>query len=136
MRHPARHATAALAALLLAAGGLTVTPSPAHAAVTSYLRVNQVGYPAAQQKIAYLLGTAAQARSTFRIVNAAGTTVHTGQASANRGSWNTAYTGVAQIDFSAVTTPGRYTIQVTGVTTSPAFDIKADRSCTRRSRAR
>ncbi|MDR7277375.1 glycoside hydrolase family 9 protein [Catenuloplanes atrovinosus] len=123
MRPPVRTATALAAALLLAAGGLTVTPSPAAAAVTSYIRLNQVGYQTGQPKIAYLMGTAAQAGATFRVVDANGTTVRTGTAGASRGGWNSAYTGVSEIDFSAVTTPGRYTIQISGVTTSPEFEI-------------
>ncbi|GAB7046798.1 glycoside hydrolase family 9 protein [Catenuloplanes indicus] len=123
MRPPVRTATALAAALLLAAGGLTVTPSPAGAAVTSYIRLNQVGYQADQPKIAYLMGTAAQAGSAFRVVDSAGATVLSGTAGASRGSWNSGYTGVSAIDFSAVTTPGTYTIQIAGVTTSPAFTV-------------
>ncbi|GAB7044067.1 MULTISPECIES: glycoside hydrolase family 9 protein [Catenuloplanes] len=125
MRPPVRTATALAAALLLAAGGLTVTPSPAAAAVTSYIRLNQVGYQAGQEKIAYLMGTTAQARPAFRVVDAAGATVLSGTTGNSRGSWNSGYTAVWPIDFSAVTAPGSYTIQITGVGTSPTFEIAA-----------
>ncbi|RAK29746.1 endoglucanase [Actinoplanes lutulentus] len=110
--------------MLLAAGGLAVTGTPASAAVTSYIRLNQVGYPADQPKVAYLLGTSAQAGAAFTVVAAGGGTAGSGTVGASRGGWNTGYTGVLPIDFSTVTTPGRYTIRITGVTESPTFEIK------------
>ncbi|WP_433832292.1 glycoside hydrolase family 9 protein [Actinoplanes sp. CA-015351] len=121
----ARPAIALVTALLVVAGPVAAAATPAAAAVTSYIRLNQVGYPADQPKIAYLLGTSAQAGTAFSVIAADGSTAGSGTVGASRGSWNTAYTGVLPIDFSAVTTPGRYTIRIAGVTDSPPFDIKA-----------
>ncbi|MDP9792823.1 endoglucanase [Catenuloplanes nepalensis] len=123
MRPPLRTATALAAALLLAAGSLTVTPSPASAAAASYIRLNQVGYQADQEKIAYLMGTTAQSAAAFSVVSSAGATVRSGRVGTSRGSWNSAYNAVLPIDFTDVTTPGTYTIQISGVGTSAAFEI-------------
>ncbi|MEU4690822.1 glycoside hydrolase family 9 protein [Actinoplanes sp. NPDC023714] len=111
-------------ALLLSGGSLAVTAASASAAVASYIRLNQVGYPADQPKTAYLLGTAAQAGTAFSVVAADGSTAATGTVGGSRGGWNTGYTGVLPIDFSGLTTPGRYTIRIAGVTESPPFEIK------------
>ncbi|MEU4564718.1 glycoside hydrolase family 9 protein [Actinoplanes sp. NPDC023936] len=121
----ARSAIALTTTLLLGAGGLCAVATPAGAAVTSYIRLNQVGYPADQPKIAYLMGTTAQAGSTFSVIATDGSTAGSGTVGASRGGWNSGYTAVLPIDFSAVTTPGTYTIRIAGVTTSPAFAVRA-----------
>ena len=57
-----------LAAIVLAAGGLQVaTARAAPATNAAFVRVNQVGYPAAASKRAYLMSTAAETGATFSI---------------------------------------------------------------------
>ncbi|BEL06250.1 hypothetical protein Q0Z83_044410 [Actinoplanes sichuanensis] len=104
-------------------GSTIVGVSAAPAAVTSFIRVNQVGYPADGPKTAFLLGTAAQAGTAFQVVDGAGTQVLSGTVGTSLGSWNSSYTAVAPIDFSALRTAGRYSIRVSGVTTSPTFSV-------------
>ncbi|WIM92992.1 glycoside hydrolase family 9 protein [Actinoplanes oblitus] len=114
--------TAALTAVVLCTGS-AVAVTPARAAVTSYIRVNQVGYPADGPKVAFLLGGTAQAGSTFQVVDTTGTPRLSGTVGANLGSWNSSYSAVAPIDFSSLRAAGRYSIKVAGVTTSPTFGI-------------
>ncbi|MEU4237529.1 glycoside hydrolase family 9 protein [Actinoplanes sp. NPDC026619] len=114
---------ARLAAALVAAVLIGGAAAPAQAAVTSYIRVDQVGYPADGPKVAFLLGTTAQAGTAFQVVDSAGTQVLAGTVGSSLGSWNSSYTAVAPIDFSAVRTAGRYSIRVSGVTTSPTFAV-------------
>jgi len=96
-------------------------PAPATAAV----RVNQVGYPLAASKRAYLMASAAEASATFTVRNAAGTTLFSGPIGPNLGSWSSAYPNVFALDFDSVNAAGTYTISVSGPipATSPSFRI-------------
>ncbi|WP_106126406.1 glycoside hydrolase family 9 protein [Pseudosporangium ferrugineum] len=114
--------TAALSTAALI-GSTPVAVTAAQAAVTSFIRVNQVGYPADGPKTAFLLGTTAQAGAPFQVVDGAGTQVLAGTVGASLGSWNSTYTAVAPIDFSSLRSAGQYSIRVSGVTTSPTFSV-------------
>src|SRR2546422_5080144 len=81
---------------------------------SAYVRVNQVGYPAASSKRAYLMASAAETGATFTVRNASGTTVFSGPIGANLGSWSTSYPDVYALDFAAVTAAGTYSILVSG----------------------
>jgi endoglucanase len=100
--------------------------SPAGAAAGSaFVRVNQVGYPAAGSKRAYLMSSAAETGATFAVRSATGATVLSAPVGANLGKWSTAYPDVYALDFGAVTAAGSYTITVTGPVgaSSPAFRV-------------
>jgi endoglucanase len=117
-------------AILAAIGSLALiaSQSPALAAAgTAYVRVNQVGYPAANAKRAYLLSSADEAGATFAVKDAAGATAFSGPIGANLGSWSTAFPFVYALDFDPVMSPGTYTVSVTGPVsaTSPSFRIDA-----------
>jgi endoglucanase len=98
-------------------------PAPGTAAV----RVNQVGYPLAASKRAYLMASAAEAGATFTVRNAAGTTLFSGPIGPNLGSWSSAYPNVFALDFDSVNAAGTYTISVSGPipATSPSFRIES-----------
>jgi len=96
-------------------------PAPA----TAFVRVNQVGYPLAASKRAYLMASGAETGASFSVRNAAGTIVFSGPVGANLGSWSSAYPGVFALDFDSVSAAGTYTISVAGPipATSPSFRI-------------
>jgi endoglucanase len=101
--------------------------TPVHAATSSaYLRVNQVGYPSTEPKRAYLLSSAAETNGTFAVKNSSGTTVYSGSVGTSRGSWSSSYGYVYALDFDSVTTPGTYTITVTGPVVPAAATVKID----------
>src|SRR6266511_4047559 len=94
---------------------------------SAFVRVNQVGYPGATPKRAYLMSNVVETGATFAVRNSSGATVFSGPIGANIGSWSTSFPNVYAIDFDAVTTTGTYTISVTGPVpaTSPTFRIDA-----------
>src|SRR5438034_4841733 len=94
---------------------------------SAFVRVNQVGYPAATSKRAYLMSSVVETGATFAVTNSSGTTVLSGPIGANLGSWSTGFPNVYAIDFDAVVTTGAYSISVTGPVpaTSPTFKIDA-----------
>ena len=110
-------------ALAMIVMGMTV-PSTA-APASAFVRVNQVGYPAGFVKRAYLMSSAAETGATFAVKNAAGRRLFSGADRPGLGSWSNAYPFVYALDFAAVTSPGTYSIEVTGpvAATSPTFTI-------------
>src|SRR2546429_8277819 len=116
--------TLAIAAVtaLAAAGSI---PRARSAVGTAFVRVNQVGYPGAATKRAYLLSTASEVGATFSVKNASGATVYKGEVGASLGSWSTTYPFVYPVDFDALRTAGTYTVAVTGPVgaSSPSFKI-------------
>jgi endoglucanase len=120
---PRRAPLALILALFLVVLGMTL-PSQA-APASAFVRVNQVGYPAASAKRAYLMSSAAETGATFAVKNGGGTTLFTGTIGQSLGSWSNAYPFVYALDFGSVSTAGTYTIAVSGPVpaTSPAFAI-------------
>jgi len=117
---------ALLAAIVLAASGLhQATARSAPAPGGAFVRVNQVGYPAAASKRAYLMASTAETGATFSVKNAAGATVFSASVGANLGSWSNSFKNVHALDFDGVTAAGSYTIAVSGPVpaTSPSFRI-------------
>jgi len=105
------------AALLLGSGAVLK-------AQTAFVRVNQVGYPANAAKRAYLMSSTAETGATFKVMNSGGTLLYSAAIGAKVGSWGT-FSNVYALDFDAVTSPGTYTISVTGpaAASSPSFAI-------------
>jgi endoglucanase len=125
-----RRAAARLAsiALLALAGTALISLEPtagAPGAASAFVRVNQVGYPSGAAKRAYLMSTAAEPGATFSVTNQAGATVLSAPIGANLGKWSNSFPNVYALDFGVVTTPGTYTISVSGpiAASSPTFQI-------------
>jgi endoglucanase len=118
------HAVAAvLAGLACCAAPTAPTPAPA----TAFVRVNQVGYPTAAAKRAYLVSTASAAGSAFSIRDASGAVVYTGTVGPSLGVWSSTYKFVQPLDFDDLTATGTYTVSV-GSATSPTFKIDTGRN--------
>jgi endoglucanase len=117
---------ALLAAVVVVASALH--PAAAQSAPTpsaAFVRVNQVGYPAAAMKRAYLMASVVETGATFSVNDSTGGTVFSAPIGANLGSWSSTYSNVYALDFDDVTTAGSYTISVSGPVpaTSPSFRI-------------
>ena len=93
------------------------------AAVPAFLRVDQVGYGTDAPKRAFLMTREPAATATFEVVSDAGSVVASGDVGADLGDWSKRFPHVYSVDFDAVTSPGSYSIRVTGTVTatSPAF---------------
>lgn len=100
-----------LSLLCLAAGG----------AWAQAIKVNQVGFLPQAQKLA----VAAQGADDFELVGADGQTAFKGKAGAAL-RWEPSGETVRVLDFSALTRPGSYRIQVAGMPWSDPFTIRAD----------
>ncbi len=105
----------------------TFTPSPTPPPTLPgpvYLRVNQVGFLPSDRKIAFALTNANLADLPFTLQNPQGQTVFQGTLTADRGPYGR-FAHLYTLDFSALTTPGTYTLHL-GPQTSPPFQIAAD----------
>ena len=105
--------------------GCATGAAHARLAGAAYVRVNQVGYPDAASKRAYLMSPVAASGAAFTVTDADDATVLSGTVGASLGTWSPAYAFVYPIDFSAVTAAGRYRVSVAEpvVAMSPAFSI-------------
>jgi len=110
--------------------GATAAVKPAVPAVaatgTAFVRVNQLGYATGSQaKRAYLMASGTENGAMFSVKNSSGATVYSAPIGANLGKWSASYPDVYALDFPAITTPGTYTISVTGPVPaqSPPFRI-------------
>jgi endoglucanase len=118
----------AMIALLVLAGTALISLQPsasAPAAASAFVRVNQVGYPSAASKRAYLMSSVSQTGATFSVTDQAGTTVFSRPVGANLGKWSNSFPNVYALDFDSVVTAGTYTISVSGLVpaSSPTFRI-------------
>src|SRR5262245_27959506 len=96
-------------------GSLAISLSvPSAWAASAFVRVNQVGYPAAGAKRAYLMSSVAETGATFSVKNSTGMTVFSGPIGAKLGSWSGTYSFVYALDFGTLTTAGTHTISVSG----------------------
>ncbi|MGH3163908.1 MAG: glycoside hydrolase family 9 protein, partial [Streptosporangiaceae bacterium] len=100
-----------------AAAGASVSPPP-------QIRVNQVGYPSAGPKAAYVMLPGKVARVRFEVVTPHGV-VYRGTSSRDVGSWNAAYQAVYQLSFSGLRQPGQYRIRLLSpaAAVSPGFIV-------------
>lgn len=114
--------------------GCATGAAHARLAGAAYVRVNQVGYPDAVSKRAYLMSPVAASGAAFTVTDADDATVLSGTVGASLGTWSPAYAFVYPIDFSAVTAAGRYRVSVAGpvVAMSPAFSIGSGSAVYRR----
>ena len=115
MRIPViRAMTLALTLAILTSGSAAAAHHPPSGGTSAFVRVNQVGYPTAASKRAYLMASAAETGATFAVKNSSGTTVLSGPIGARLGSWSSGYPNVYAIDFNGLATAGTYTISVSG----------------------
>jgi endoglucanase len=124
MRRGKASVAAALAAL--AASALGPTAAPAQAAGRALIRVNQVGYPNAAPKRAYLMTNRDASGASFSVLRSTdGTVAFSGTVGASLGSWSARFRHVYGLDFDALQTPGTYTISLGGRAraVSPPFAI-------------
>ncbi|GAA1514478.1 glycoside hydrolase family 9 protein [Sphaerisporangium rubeum] len=111
---------AVLALATLTTGLATGTPS--HAAASAYIRVDQVGFAAAEAKHAYLMTAGAEPTGRFTVVDRRGRTVLTGTIGRDLGAWNTRYPHVHDLDLTRLRTPGAYRVKA-GAVISPEFEV-------------
>ena len=94
------------------------------AAPETFVRVNQVGYPPAGAKTAFVLATTDLAGDPFRVETVGGATVLTGTIGPNVDAWNARYGFVGKIDFSSLAASGTYVVTIEAPdVSSPAFQI-------------
>jgi endoglucanase len=102
----------------------------------AFVRVNQVGYPTAAPKRAYLMSAKRETGATFTVANGEGDSVFSATVGASpsgddgAGAWSKRFKYVYPLDFDAVQTPGTYTVSVAGPepASSPAFAIGSPQS--------
>ncbi len=112
---------AVLPAVLIPAAG----PAAAAAATAvPQVRINQVGYVTGAPKVAYVMLPAAVERVRFEVITPGGV-AYRGTSTDDLGSWNSGYRAIYQLNFSGLTTPGRYQVKVLApaAAASPAFSI-------------
>jgi endoglucanase len=114
----------ALAAIASSAAGPLAARAGA-AGGSTFIRVNQVGYPTTAPKRAYLMSHREETGMTFTVQSTNGETALTGTVGPSLGSWSTRFDHVYALDFDGVQTPGTYTVTLTGKTPvlSPPFAI-------------
>jgi endoglucanase len=127
-----RRGLAGVAAVLLVTIVAAAAPAGAAraAAPAAFVRVNQVGYPAAASKRAYLMSSGSETGATFSVKDSSGATVHSANVGASLGAWGNTFKSVYALDFTPVRTAGSYTISVSGPVpaTSPSFRIDSGSS--------
>jgi endoglucanase len=121
-----RAASLLVAAAAAAAALVPGTHEGNRASGRAFVRVNQIGYPAAAPKRAYLMASADESGAVFRVVDSDGTTLYTAPIGPSLGSWSAAYPFVYPLDFDTVTGSHTVAISVDGrvAATSPAFAIE------------
>jgi hypothetical protein len=87
-----------------------------------FVRVNQIGYPSAASKRAYLMSSSDATGAAFTIRNASNAVVFSGTVGSKLGAWSHAYGNVHPIDFSSLATAGTYKLSV-GAAVSPSFRV-------------
>jgi endoglucanase len=100
------------AAPLLAAIGGTASASATSTRVPAEVRVNQVAYPAAGDKAAFVMLPAKVSRVRFAVQSQAHGVLLAGASDDYVGGWNSRYHAVYELNFSRLTTPGTYWITV------------------------
>ncbi len=113
--------TVLLVGLGTASGPANASPRVSAIAPASVVRVDQVGYPTTGTKWAYVMSTTPCAGIPFDVLDGT-TSAFTGHAGRDRGTWNSTYGHVCRLDFTSLSTAGRYTIGAAGAT-SPGFRV-------------
>ncbi len=94
--------------------------------IVAFVRVNQLGYPSAASKRAYLMSSVPETGATFALRHrAGGVTVLTGAVGSSVGRWSRRFQYVYALDFDAVQAAGSYVVDVIGpaAASSPPFAV-------------
>jgi endoglucanase len=116
--------------IVILASSLVLTTSAVFAAparavtATAFVRVNQLGYPTASAKQAFLMSSDVETGATFDL-KTGGSTVFSAAIGGDLGAWSMSYPHVYTLDFTPLSTAGTYSIEVTGPipAASPSFRI-------------
>ena len=117
------------AAVVLACTTVVATVPDAASATSTpaapVIRVDQIGYPGASPKVAYVMSGSDLGGTQFSVRDASDTAVYSGVVGPSAGSWNTHYRFVSPITFSSVAGAGSYRILVSTpvAVSSPEFTI-------------
>jgi endoglucanase len=101
--------------------GAATRGSTAQEAATTFVRVDQSGYPQRAVKVAYVMSTGPLS-GTAVVTDSVGAGVDAVALGPSVGSWNRTFKFVYKVTFSSVTADGTYTISAGGGT-SPRFPI-------------
>jgi endoglucanase len=110
---------------ILALGASLLSALPAGAVTPSaFVRANQLGYPNASAKRAFLMSSDVETGATFDLMDGSNA-VFSASVGADLGSWSMAYPHVYALDFTAFAVSGTYAIVVSGPipASSPTFLI-------------
>jgi endoglucanase len=99
-------------------------------AAAPQVRVDQVGYPPAAAKTAFVMLPRAAGSVRFVVADSRGGVRLTGRSTDDLGRWNAGYGAVYKLDFSALRHPGTYRIKIVSpaAAVSPAFAIGSPRA--------
>jgi endoglucanase len=100
--------------------------SGAPATPAAFVRINQLGYPTAASKRAYLLSSVPETGATFSVRRfPVGAAVFTGAVGGSVGRWSSRFPYVYALNFDAVQTGGSYVVDVSGpaAASSPTFAV-------------
>ncbi len=117
MRRRGIAAAIAAGALCVGAYGVLLgdrSPAVGSAAGEGHVRVNQVGYPLAADKRAYLMASAPAPGAPFAVTDGDGRTVAAGRVGPDLGRWSRRYAHVYPVDFTRVRRAGTFTLSIGG----------------------
>ena len=117
MRRRGIAAAIAAGALCVGAYGVLLggrSPAVGSAAGEGHVRVNQVGYPLAADKRAYLMASVPAPGAPFTVTDGDGRTVAAGRVGPDLGRWSRRFPHVYPLDFTRVRRPGTFTLSIGG----------------------
>lgn len=117
----------AVAVIALACSGVATGAANASGG-TAYVRVNQVGFPTAStDKGALLMSSVDETGATFVVQDATThATAYSGSLGAFTGQWSPTFPYVYELRFGGLTTPGTYTISVSGPASATSLSFRID----------
>jgi endoglucanase len=110
-------AAVAAGALCVGAYGVLLggrSPAVGSTAGEGHVRVNQVGYPLAADKRAYLMASVPAPRAPFTVTDGDGRTVAAGRVGPDLGRWSRRFPHVYPLDFTRVRRAGTFTLSIGG----------------------
>ena len=117
MRRRGIAAAIAAGALCVGAYGVLLggrSPAVGSAAGEGHVRVNQVGYPLAADKRAYLMASVPAPGAPFTVTDGDGRTVAAGRVGPDLGRWSRRFPHVYPLDFTRVRRAGTFTLSIGG----------------------
>ena len=90
------------------------SPAVGSAAGEGHVRVNQVGYPLAADKRAYLMASVPAPGAPFTVTDGDGRTVAAGRVGPDLGRWSRRFPHVYPLDFTRVRRAGTFTLSIGG----------------------